>query len=85
MHRLVDAFEQRRTGVVAARYDGHPGAPAILSREHFDALGQLTGDHGARKLFSQLPNEALTTIDLPELAIDIDTPEDLRRLGLPVD
>jgi molybdenum cofactor cytidylyltransferase len=72
---------RRRTGadVVAARYAGHLGAPALIARPHFSALAQLAGDEGARQLFARLPAGSVTGVDLPELAQDIDTPEDLRR------
>lgn len=82
VRQLVDAYTRNPTGAVAAVYDGHAGAPAILSRDMFPALEQLTGDQGARKLLAQLPPSALKTLDLPQLAIDVDTPEDLRLLGL---
>jgi CTP:molybdopterin cytidylyltransferase MocA len=41
-------------------------------------LQALRGDEGARAL---LRAEAkLTTVDMPEAALDVDTPADLRRL-----
>ena len=80
VRQLLDRRETTGAGVVAARYAGHPGAPAIFSREHFPALAQLTGDAGARQLFNSLPPHALATVDLPQLGFDVDTPADLQRL-----
>ena len=39
---------QRATGrsIVAARYAGRHGAPALFLRQHFDALAHLTGEAG---------------------------------------
>lgn len=78
--RLIDLFiqTQRTTGrqVVAARYQGHLGAPALFTREHFSALNALVGDEGARKLIARLPDREVAALDLPELAHDLDTPED---------
>jgi CTP:molybdopterin cytidylyltransferase MocA len=75
----VDRFveTQRITGrsIVAARYSGRNGAPALFLREHFAALATLTGEEGARAMLNQKP-EYVASIDLPEFAIDLDTPED---------
>ena len=71
---------QRTTGrsIVAARYAGKNGAPALFLREHFPALGALTGDAGARALLNG-PSEQVAAVDLPELAFDLDTPGDYER------
>ena len=78
--QLVATHEQTGATLVAARYDHHPGAPALFDRSYFKALASLTGDEGARILFKSLPAEAIRTVDLPELSLDIDTPEDLAKL-----
>lgn len=77
IERLLAHRAATGAGVVAARYAGHAGAPAFIAREHFAALSHLTGDAGARQLFAMLPPDAITTVDLPDLALDLDTPEDL--------
>ena len=71
------AATQRATGrsIVAARYNGRNGAPALFLSEHFGALASLTGEAGARDLLNSVP-EHVATIDLPELATDLDTPSD---------
>ncbi len=78
--RLLSA--QRETGctLVAARYGGHLGAPALFTRAHFAALTALTGDEGARKLIAQAPPASVAALDLPELALDLDTPDDVARV-----
>lgn len=63
-------------GIVAAAYNGRLGVPAIFSRQHFTALAAAEGDQGARTLLRTLP---ATPFDLPEAAVDIDTPDDLRQ------
>ncbi len=63
--------------IAAAFYDGHLGVPAVFSREHFAALASGGGDQGARFLFRTLP---VTSVPIPEAAVDIDTPDDLARL-----
>lgn len=75
IQRLVTA--QRTTGasIVAARYGGRNAAPALFLREHFPVLAALTGEEGARHLLNENTSR-LATVDLPELALDLDTPED---------
>jgi molybdenum cofactor cytidylyltransferase len=65
-------------GITAALYNDRPGVPAVFDREHFPALAQVNGDKGARTL---LRRGTATTIAMPQAALDIDTPEDLRRLA----
>lgn len=74
---------QRTTGrsIVAARYSGRHGAPALFLREHFATLAHLTGEFGARDLLNADPAR-VTGVDLPALAIDLDTPADLAALRL---
>jgi CTP:molybdopterin cytidylyltransferase MocA len=73
--RLISA--QRITGrsIVAARYNGRNGAPALFLREHFAALATLTGEAGARELLNSSP-ERIASVDLPEMSTDLDTPAD---------
>jgi CTP:molybdopterin cytidylyltransferase MocA len=77
---------QRATGrIAAARYGGRNGAPAVFGRGHFAALAALEGDEGARKLINGDP-EIVAALDLPDLALDLDTPadyEDWLRLSPP--
>ena len=77
--RIVDQLisVQRETGrsIVASHYNGRNGAPALFMREHFAALATLTGEAGARDLLNAAPKR-IATINLPELAMDLDTPAD---------
>ena len=71
---------QHATGrsIVAARYGGRNGAPALFLREHFPALIALSGEEGALAL---LRDEArIAIVDLPALAFDLDTPADYAAL-----
>ncbi|HZZ56655.1 MAG TPA: nucleotidyltransferase family protein [Opitutaceae bacterium] len=77
--RLREAAAAGAGGVSAARYGGHLGAPAAFRAEHFGALKALTGDGGARPLLQAMGGR-VAAIDLPELAADLDTPEDFARL-----
>ena len=75
---------QRATGrsIVAARYGGRQAAPALFLREHFPALAALTGEEGARALLNADPAR-VASVDLPALAVDLDTPADVAALRTP--
>jgi molybdenum cofactor cytidylyltransferase len=65
--------------IVAAGYDGAVGVPAIFSASVFDDLRSLAGDEGAKRVIKKY-GALVRTINLPEAAIDIDTPADLEKL-----
>ena len=69
---------QRTTGrsIVASRYAGRHGAPALFLAQHFATLSGLTGEEGARALLNGDPAQ-VAGVDLPELALDLDTPADV--------
>jgi CTP:molybdopterin cytidylyltransferase MocA len=73
MRRL---FRDTQAAIVAARYDGRLGVPALFRREVFPQLASLPPSSGARQLlrYSGIAEEPFP---LPEAAIDIDTPADL--------
>lgn len=80
---LVAAQASTGRSIVAARYGGRHGAPALFLREHFPALGALTGEEGARTLLNGDPAR-VAAVDLPELALDLDTPADVAAFARPV-
>jgi len=75
IRRLVQTHQATQRSVVASRYNGRNGAPALFLREHFSKLINLTGEEGARALLNS-SGDHVATIDLPELAADLDTPAD---------
>ena len=77
--RLIQAQCGSGRTIVAARYAGRLGAPALFLRSHFAELAALTGEAGARDLLKAQPERVLA-VDLPELATDLDTPEDVAAL-----
>jgi CTP:molybdopterin cytidylyltransferase MocA len=76
--RLIAAHETTGRSIAASRYSARRGAPALFGREHFAALAALTGEEGARLLLNGDPAQ-VAEVDLPELAVDLDTPEDYER------
>lgn len=75
IRRLARERERTQRGITAAKYQGICGAPAFFRREYFLALSALTGEEGAKVLIHRHADE-LATVELPELAVDLDTPED---------
>ena len=79
LDRLAAAFRETGRPAAAAEYGGHPGPPALFSRTLFPSLLGLTGAGGARPLLDRLGPD-LVTVPMPELATDLDTPDDYRSL-----
>ena len=63
--------------VIAAQYNDTLGVPAIFARNMFGALLHLPPEAGARHLLRQ-PGLSVQPFPLPEAAMDIDTPDDLK-------
>ena len=60
-----------------AVYDGRPGHPVLLGREQLAAIGELSGDRGARDLLADAK-----MIECGHLGSgrDVDTPQDLEAI-----
>ena len=80
--RLAEEYSRSGRSIVAARYDGHPGPPALFARRHFPELLALRGPGGARPLLRRHA-DTLATVDLPEMAVDLDNPSDYRKFVAP--
>ena len=78
LNRFGERFSETKAPVIAAAYNSVTGVPALLSCELFDELSRLEGDTGARDLIRG--RAGIETIDLPEAAYDIDTPDDAASL-----
>jgi molybdenum cofactor cytidylyltransferase len=77
---LVGAAAARAEPIVRVRHPDGRG-PTLLRREVWAELRALEGDTGARALAERRP-DLVWEVDVPGPApIDVDTPEDLRRLG----
>ena len=76
---LIDGFRSTQKPIVASRYQGTLGVPALFSRELFAELLALEGDTGAKPVILKHVNDA-ATIDAHEAFMDIDQPEDYEKL-----
>jgi molybdenum cofactor cytidylyltransferase len=79
LKRLVNAWNGQETVIAAAVYQGHVGVPAIFPRWCFSELRELRGDRGARTIIERHA-QRLVHVQMPNAAIDLDTPEDLAAL-----
>ena len=80
LKRLVSAWRRQPEYIAAARYGTTTGVPAIFPRSTFADLQSLRGDVGARVLLQRNPDRVVR-VPMASAAIDIDTPEDLLKLG----
>lgn len=77
--RLAERYEQYHLLAVASNYDNTIGVPALFARALLPKLLKLDRQGGAKQLLNEYSDRALN-LDLPEAAIDIDTPTDYQRL-----
>lgn len=75
VRRLIAARCTTGRPIVAAQYAGRLGSPALFDRSIFGTLASLTGEEGARALLKGDASQ-VASVDLPELAFDLDTPAD---------
>jgi molybdenum cofactor cytidylyltransferase len=76
---LLATKQQTVLPVVASRYAGKMGTPALFHKSFFPALMELKGDKGAGKLISDNANK-VAAVDFPKGETDIDTAADYELL-----
>lgn len=76
---LLHVHRLHERPITAARYEGRLGVPAIFPAAFFPDLCEIKGDRGARGLLESHANE-VTEIEFAAGAVDLDTPEQLKRL-----
>jgi molybdenum cofactor cytidylyltransferase len=64
--------------VVASRYEGTVGVPAVFARDVFSRLQTLAPDEGCKGVIRALSEHA-RFIECPDAAVDVDTPADYAR------
>jgi molybdenum cofactor cytidylyltransferase len=81
---MAEAYRRTRGPIVIARHAGRRGHPAIFDRSVFPELLAAPLSEGARAVVNAVPARIVyTDVDDPGVALDLDTPEDLARAGLP--
>ena len=75
LRTMLAARRESGRSIVACRYAGVAGVPALFARERFGQLLALEGDAGARGLIAAAGDD-VATVDFPDGAFDVDTPAD---------
>ena len=78
VNQLIQTFKETDSPVVASYYANSAGVPALFDKSLFDELLSIENESGAKKIIQQ-HKELLTTIDFPQGAIDLDTPDDYQK------
>ena len=78
--QLIAAQEETGKPIVASSYANTLGVPALFQRSCFNALLASPDETGA-KPFMLSRREEVASVPFPQGDIDVDTPEDLRRLA----
>jgi len=81
LDKLISKFESTDKGIIAARYAETFGTPALFHHRYFDQLLQLQGDVGAKSIMKAHTSD-MAYVDFPQGGIDIDTPDDLKNMGI---
>ena len=79
LRALCAAWRNSPTRAVASAYAGVLGVPALIPRSWFADILALRGDIGARELLRSRRDEVIA-VSAPELARDIDTPDDVQNM-----
>ncbi len=80
LNLFAEQFFKSNNSIIAAEYNKTRGVPALFPREIFDDFNELSGDTGAKMIIEKY-RKSLATINLPEAAFDIDTPQDFLKLN----
>jgi len=78
LDRLIMAWRQVPGQIAAARYADTLGVPAIFPQPYWQQLRDLKKKEGAKQIIRNA--KAVSAVDMPSAALDIDTPEDLDEL-----
>jgi len=79
LHQLITERIKTNKPIIACSYQDTLGTPVLYDKKYFEALSNLKGDEGAKKIIlKNLEEVASITFDLG--SIDIDTEEDYQQL-----
>ena len=81
---IVESYNRTGKAIVIARHDGHRGHPVIFDRALFREVESAPEEAGARFVVNA-DESRVAYVDLndPGINLDLDTPADLARAGLP--
>ncbi|WP_380675418.1 nucleotidyltransferase family protein [Salinigranum sp. GCM10025319] len=77
---LVDVFRSGEWTALAAAFEGERGNPVLFDRRHFDALADVSGDRGGRRILLSGEGSVLVETGDPGVRRDVDIPKDIDAL-----
>jgi molybdenum cofactor cytidylyltransferase len=81
LQKMVQTFAKNQKPIVSCVYDDELGVPMLFDKTVFPSLLTLKGEKGAKSILAQFENK-ISTIDFKEGRIDIDKPEDMKKLRM---
>jgi molybdenum cofactor cytidylyltransferase len=78
LYNLIHKHSQSKKEIIASRYANTVGVPVLFDKSFFKTLADVPDDGGAKGIISSHADQ-LATVDFPDGAIDLDTPEDYTR------
>ncbi len=78
LHTLIATQQQTGKGMVACTYAKTEGVPALFTHQYFDALMDLSGDEGAKKMMLR-HGEDVALVPFEKGVVDIDTVRDVEK------
>lgn len=78
IHQLESVYRSTNHSIVASTYQNTIGVPALFDSRLFLELTRLTQAEGAKKVIQRHLN-SVATVEFPQGAIDIDTPDDYQN------
>lgn len=75
INQLIEQYKRNPTKIIASRYNGTIGVPAVFPRQYFETLTKVNAQSqfGAKKVLQQYIDEVVVT-DINNAQFDLDTP-----------
>lgn len=77
--QLISKQQETGSGIIACSYVDTVGAPVLFDRRYFPLLQEMEDSEGAKRIIEKSP-EARSLVPFEQGKVDIDTPDDYRRL-----
>lgn len=78
LQKIIQLFQASPQSIIASHYNNTNGVPAIFPSPLFDQLLMIGDEQGAKKVLQENQHN-LISVDFPDGAIDLDTPEDYKN------
>jgi molybdenum cofactor cytidylyltransferase len=76
---LLNTYFETGKGIIASSYSQTLGTPVLFDKKYFDALLELKGKEGAKKIITRFSDDTASVL-FEKGAVDIDTIEDYHNL-----